>query len=127
MRGDNFPRCPAMGCVHNAYNPDVRGTQCTILTECLMDYQTGDCPFYAKHSEAAESRKAAHKRAVRMGCLAVDDTYRPRFTKVRLTLMKDGSEKAELVPDIPAWLDHLAQEGIITQAFADQRKARYSE
>lgn len=125
MSKETMPRCPAMGCVHNFFCLESKTTQCRLLTECLMNPETGDCPFFVKPAAAEESRRRAARRAAEKKLYNTDGTYSQRFTRVRWVQQKDGSEKAEITADIPAWLDNLAKDGVITQEYANSQKWRY--
>lgn len=119
-----LPKCSASKCANNHYS-DLEGEcVCSALESCLLNGE-GYCPFFvARSEEYRRHRQRCHERAVRMGCMGPDETYPgPRFVKHVWDEVKPGVEKLRgTFPDIKAWLNCLANNGIIPQSVAENYK-----
>ena len=111
-------RCEAFHCANNVFDEKERANICTALTETMM--RNGFCPFFREPDEARKARIAAEKRARERGCFNAMGFYAgPRYIKQVMQ-----GDKLVTVPDIKGWLNHLADEGIISYARAEAYKEK---
>ena len=114
-------RCAFSKCANSFFSEMASSYCCNALSECMVDPNTGCCPFFKGRERGERDRETAYERAKSKGLLGPDGLYQgPRYTKYQWETQKDGSQKGTVVPDIKGWLNHLAQDGIIQHEVAER-------
>lgn len=120
------PMCGNTSCAACKFNDLTERNECIALDQCLLS--NNHCPFFTDTVSAEKSRESARKRAEKYGSLANDGTYRQqRFVRTRREEDKNGIPFIITRPDIPAWLEDLAQSGRIPMDVFSRYAAAHSD
>lgn len=122
-----LPYCMNTGCANCRIDEGFENGRCNALDKCLYKAGSGYCPFFKRKDHAKPERDAANARAERLGLLAPDGTYKQqRFVSARRVTDEDGTERVDIIPNIPAWLADLADRGSIPYELVTKYNASVS-
>ena len=122
-----LPYCMNTSCANCREDEGFETSRCNALDKCLYKAGSGYCPFFKRKDRAKPERDAANARAERLGLLAPDGTYKQqRFVNAKRVNGSDGAVRIDIVPNIPAWLEDLAERGAIPKELVTKYNASVS-